>query len=128
MAADFFLVVPGERGRTLLEADPGGLDFGTAVCAAIDPSGRVTWASAGRPQPWDLDTGAELAGPPPREPLGVEADLAYASATVDLPVGGGMLLFSDGLTEARAARPDREGRRLFGGLADDLCLLAARRA
>lgn len=141
----------------LVESDPGRLEFITVICALVSED-RVTWASAGHPPPWDLDSGEPLEGVPPFEPLGVVAGLAYASATAPLAHGGGVLLFSDGLTEARRpgvrARLYGEGRarellrrhrgrppgevvraleesaRGFAGgmLADDLCLLAARRA
>lgn len=204
VAGDFFLVMPGAEGRTLLavgdavghgvgaarrasyvravlatlansagdpgrllelantalmESDPGSADFVTAICAIVD-NGRVTWASAGHPSPWDLDTGAALPAPPPFEPLGLARHQAYETVTAQLPHGAGLLLYSDGLTEARHAGGPGQGRRLFGeaaareellahrgehtadvvgalkraactfaggSLADDLCLLAARR-
>jgi sigma-B regulation protein RsbU (phosphoserine phosphatase) len=140
----------------LLETDPARLDFITVLCAAVDGD-RVTWASAGHPPPWDLDTGAPFHGPQPQEPLGVSPGRRYESVACDLRPGQGVLMFSDGLTEARragggaplygeaAAREElrarrgqppeamvaalREAARRFAGgrLADDLCLLAARR-
>ena len=142
----------------LLESDPGGLNFITAVCALVHDD-RVTWACAGHPAPWDLDTGEPLATDSPHEPLGVTRDLRYATRTATLTRAHGLLLFSDGLTEARHAGGG-DGRRLLGegaareqllahrgerpesvvqalrttacefaggALADDLCLLAARR-
>ena len=202
-AGDFFLVVSGPHGRTLLavgdavghgvaaarraayaramlatfaaydhdparllelantalmESDPSGMNFITAVCALVHDD-RVTWSSAGHPAPWDLDTGMPLATDPPHEPLGIARDLRYGARTANLPRDHGFLLFSDGLTEARHAGGS-EGRRLLGegpareqllahrgeppasvvqalratacdfaggALADDLCLLAARR-
>ena len=203
-AGDFFLVVPGPDGRTLLavgdavghgveaarraayaramlatfagydhdparllelantalvESDPTGMNFITAVCALVHGD-RVTWASAGHPAPWDLDTGEPLATQPPHEPLGVSRQLRYDARSANLARDAGVLLFSDGLPEARRASSDAAGRRLLGevaareqlvahrgeppasvvsalrtaacefargSLADDLCLLAARR-
>jgi serine phosphatase RsbU (regulator of sigma subunit) len=137
----------------------GGMDFVTVVCALVDDD-RVTWSSAGHPPPWDLDTGQPLATVEPHEPLGISRDLRCSATTVDLAPRGGLLLFSDGLTEARPPGGSLGGRRLLGeaavraelvarpgaaptevvrtlsaaarsfaggGLADDLCLLAARR-
>ena len=203
-AGDFFLVVPGPDGRTvlavgdavghgvvaarraayaramlatfaaydhdparlleltntaLLESDPTGMNFITAVCALVH-DGRVTWASAGHPAPWDLDTGEPLTTEPPQEPLGVARDLRYRARSANLSRDAGLLLFSDGLPEARHPTHGNGGRRLLGegaareqliahrgqrlesvvhalrtaacdfargSLADDLCLLAARR-
>ena len=202
-AGDFYLVVPGPDGRTLLavgdavghgvaaarraayaramlatfaaydhdparllelantallESDPLGMNFITAVCALVHDD-RVTWASAGHPAPWDLDTGEPLTTAPPHEPLGVTRELRFTARTANLVRDRGLLLFSDGLPEARrSGGPD--GPRLLGEepareqllaprgeppasvvqalratacefaggvLADDLCLLAARR-
>ena len=142
----------------LVESDPTGMNFITAVCALVHDD-RVTWASAGHPAPWYLDTGEPLATAPPLEPLGITRDIHYGARASNLPRAGGVLLFSDGLPEARHARAG-DGRRLLGeevareqlvahrgegpesvvralrvtacdfaggALADDLCLLAARR-
>ena len=143
----------------LVESDPTGMDFITAICALVH-DGRLTWATAGHPQPWDLDTGEPLAGVAPHEPLGVSRDMRYGSHTSNLRNGAGLLLYSDGLPEARHAGGGTGDRRLLGepaaraqllahrgerpeavvqalsdaacafadgALADDLCLLAARR-
>ena len=204
VAGDFFLVIPGPDGRTLLvvgdavghgvaaarratyaramlatlagysqdparvlelantalvETDPLGMDFITAVCALVH-DGRLVWASAGHPEPWDLDTGDPLAIAPPNEPLGVSRSLRFTARTANLPQRGGVLLYRDGLPEARHAAGPGADRRLLGeqaardelrahrgerpedvvkalslvacdfaggALADDLCLLAARR-
>ena len=97
----------------LMETDPAGLDFITAVCALVH-DGRVTWASAGHPPPWDLDTGEPLGAPEPHEPLGVRREMRYDSRTLSFGRGAGLLLYSDGLTEARRAGSERGERRLLG--------------
>jgi serine phosphatase RsbU (regulator of sigma subunit) len=142
----------------LMESGPDAPDFITAVCASLHGD-RLTWASAGHPAPWDLDTGEALRGAAPREPLGLTRNIAYESSSAELLPGAGILLFSDGLPEARSTTPG-SGTKLFGEyaaqselrarpgasprdvvrtlataattfagghLADDLCLLAARR-
>lgn len=144
----------------LVETDPDGMNFITAVCALLH-DGRVTWASAGHPAPWDLDTAEPLSVAEPQEPLGLSRGIHFEARTRTLAQSGGVLLYSDGLPEARNPYADRAGRRLLGekaaraellahrgerpadvvralstaacnfaggALADDLCLLAARRA
>jgi serine phosphatase RsbU (regulator of sigma subunit) len=97
----------------LAEREPG-TEFVTALCAifAADRS-TVTWASAGHPPPWDLDRAEPLPNVGRSLPLGVEPDLEGDAMTARLSPGGGVLLFTDGLAEARTAR--RTARRpLFG--------------
>jgi serine phosphatase RsbU (regulator of sigma subunit) len=133
----------------------------TALCAifAADRS-TVTWASAGHPPPWDLDRAEPLAMARHCIPLGIQPALEGETMTTRLRPGGGLLLYTDGLPEARTARRDTS-QDLFGeqaardtlrGLrgaspheivtalrsaavehadgtpADDLCLIAIRRA
>lgn len=97
----------------LAEREPG-TEFVTALCASFAPDrGTVTWASAGHPSPWDLDRGDPLPGVRHCPPLGIEPTLEGRAVITALPPGGGVLLFTDGLTEARSARRV-EGRKLFG--------------
>jgi serine phosphatase RsbU (regulator of sigma subunit) len=97
----------------LAERDPG-TEFVTALCAifAADRA-TVTWASAGHPPPWDLDRAEPLPHVGRCPPLGVEPALEGDAMTARLTAGGGVLLFTDGLPEARTARrtPHHE---LFG--------------
>ena len=83
--------------------------------------GRLEWASAGHPPPLRLDTGAILNGHPPAPPLGVDTSLTCRGVQDGLEPGAGVLLFTDGLTEAH--RPSQE---LFGEqrLADAVRALA----
>jgi sigma-B regulation protein RsbU (phosphoserine phosphatase) len=96
--------------------------FVTAVAAVLHPrEGRLVWASAGHPPPLRLDTGEMLNGRRPSPPLGVTASLSCDAGREALDPGAGLLLFTDGVTEAH--RPRRE---LFGEhrLADTLRELA----
>jgi serine phosphatase RsbU (regulator of sigma subunit) len=88
----------------LAERDPG-TEFVTALCAifAADRA-TVTWASAGHPPPWDLDLAEPLPHVGRCPPLGVEPALEGDAMTARLTAGGGVLLFTDGLPEARTAR------------------------
>jgi serine phosphatase RsbU (regulator of sigma subunit) len=97
----------------IAEREPG-TEYVTALCAvfARDRS-MVTWASAGHPPPWDLDRAEPLAVARPCLPLGIQPSLAGEATTTHLRPGGGLLLYTDGLPEARTARRDR-ARLLFG--------------
>jgi serine phosphatase RsbU (regulator of sigma subunit) len=91
----------GERVR--------GGRFATAACLTYDPARRrLRSALAGHPAPLRLRTGDELRIGRRGAPLGVRAVLDARDAALELPAGEGVLLYTDGLTEAR-----REGR-LFG--------------
>jgi serine phosphatase RsbU (regulator of sigma subunit) len=107
----------------VVEREPG-TEYVTALCAAIAPAtGTVTWASAGHHAPWDLDR-AEPLGPMRQGlPLGIEPTLAGEAVTTHLEPGGGVLLFTDGLPEARTNR-DVAHHDLFGEDAARDALLA----
>jgi len=97
----------------VLEREPG-TEFVTALCAAFDvDAGTVTWASAGHPPPWDLDLGVPLGTTRHGLPLGIEPMLSGEPVTAQLEPGGGALLYTDGLPEARSVR-DMASHPLFG--------------
>ncbi len=60
----------------------------------------IRWGYAGHPAALWLDTGEELHGAATL-PLGISADLACATGTRPLYPGAGVLLYTDGVTEAR---------------------------
>jgi serine phosphatase RsbU (regulator of sigma subunit) len=140
----------------LAEREPG-TEYVTALCAIFAPDrATVTWASAGHPPPWDLDRAEPLAIERHCIPLGIEPVLDGRPTTTHVPPGGGLLLYTDGLPEARSVGRDLFGeqaardalRRMRGASpheivsalrsaavdhaqgkpADDLCLVAVRRA
>jgi serine phosphatase RsbU (regulator of sigma subunit) len=91
-----------------------GTEFVTALCAVFAADRRtVTWATAGHPPPWDLDRGEPLATARPCTPLGIEPTLDGEAVTTRLMPGSGVLLYTDGLPEARTAR-DVPRHELFG--------------
>jgi sigma-B regulation protein RsbU (phosphoserine phosphatase) len=129
-------------------------EFVTAACVTYLPSEqRLRWAYAGHPPALWLDDGRELVAPRQGTPLGVRADPGCVEGSRRPTAGAGVLLYTDGLTEAR-----RDGKRFgldavcaelgglnrpspteavailrarvaefaYGTLTDDLCLLAAR--
>jgi serine phosphatase RsbU (regulator of sigma subunit) len=129
--------------------------FVTVLVAVVHPrEGRLAWASAGHPPPLRLDTAEPLNGARPSPPLGVSASLGGGAGEAQLEPGAGLLLYTDGVTEAHRPRREFFGedrlttvlqeqagadpaavvRRLLADLyahvgdemGDDLCIVAAR--
>jgi serine phosphatase RsbU (regulator of sigma subunit) len=129
-------------------------EFVTAACMTYLPRERLLrWAYAGHPPALHMPGGRELVAPSQGIPLGVHAEPEYVEGTLrhDGPIG--VLLYTDGLTEARhngsffglegvvsvldeLERPSaREAVATLrsrvaafaddGSLTDDLCMLAA---
>jgi serine/threonine protein phosphatase PrpC len=102
--------------ETCLEIDDtliaafGGTMFTTAVLAELDTQlGALRWVNAGHPEPLLLRRGRLIKSlhVPPRPPLGIDLHGARASATPsvgseDLEPGDCVLLYTDGVTEARS--------------------------
>lgn len=129
-------------------------EFVTAACVTYLPSEQLLrWAYAGHPPALWLDDGRELIAPRQGTALGIRADPGCVEGSQRSTAGAGVLLYTDGLTEARhdgklfgldgvtAAlgglhRPSptdvvailraRVAEFAYGALTDDLCLLAAR--
>jgi phosphoserine phosphatase RsbU/P len=122
------------------------------MCHRLAKGAPVRWGYAGHPPVLWLDSGEELSGAR-AQPLGVSQDWACAPAAHHLSPGTGVLLYTDGVTEARhngeqfgqtrlahsvqtlGGRPPSEvvaavttEVREFaaGELADDLCVVVAR--
>jgi sigma-B regulation protein RsbU (phosphoserine phosphatase) len=138
----------------LIERAGAGTDFVTAACVSYLPGERcLRWAYAGHPPALWLDDDQELVAPRQGIPLGLFNDPGCLDGSRRFPASAGVLLYTDGLTEAR------RGGKLFGldgvttalgslqhpsateavdilctrvadfasrPLADDLCLVAAR--
>jgi serine phosphatase RsbU (regulator of sigma subunit) len=130
-------------------------EFITMLCLVVSAGGKITWSRAGHPPPVRLADGAPIGECAPAIPLGLAPDLPASRAETNMPEGG-VLLYTDGLTEARPpggtfepygtvrlarALTELEGptsaeavdhlvaaAQMFarGKLPDDLCLLAFR--
>ena len=88
--------------RALVERGASSDMLVTAVCAVVCPATHsMTWAVAGHPAPLRLDDGTPL---DVRRglPLGLEDAIGAEDGRAPLPPGAGFLLFTDGLSEARA--------------------------
>jgi sigma-B regulation protein RsbU (phosphoserine phosphatase) len=138
----------------LIERAGTGSEFVTAACVTYLPDEQLLrWAYAGHPPALWLDDGRELIAPSHGTPLGVRADPGAVEGSRRSTAGAGVLLYTDGLTEARhegemfgldavssvlsglhspspkeaiAILRARVAEFAYGTLTDDLCLLAAR--
>ncbi|HET7426830.1 MAG TPA: PP2C family protein-serine/threonine phosphatase [Gemmatimonadales bacterium] len=138
----------------LIERAGPSVEFVTAACVTFLPSAQlVRWAYAGHPPALRLDDGQELKAPQQGTPLGLGAELGCVEGSQRSTAGAGLLLYTDGLTEARrdgemfgldgvsaalgglhqpspaeavAVLRTRVADFAYGTLTDDLCLLAAR--
>lgn len=134
-------------------AGPGG-DFVTTACLTYLPSERLLrWAYAGHPPALVMEDGRELEAPKQGTPLGLGQDFDPEEGSLRSEGPTGLLLYTDGLTEAR--RDDelfgvervsailgelnepspsevigllraRVAEFAYGSLTDDVCMLAAR--
>ncbi len=77
-------------------------NFVTAACIVYRPTdGSVSWALAGHPAPMLLDEGKRLNSIAPGLPLGLADRVECSRGERRLDAGDGVLLFTDGLAEAR---------------------------
>lgn len=129
-------------------------DFITMLCVVVHADGSLAWASAGHPPPVSLADGTPIGDTQPCYPVGIAPELTGITVTrAELPQSG-ILLYTDGLSDARPRgyQPFGEGRisallndldaptpqqavdaliaaaRRYssGALPDDICLVALR--
>jgi phosphoserine phosphatase RsbU/P len=138
----------------LIERAGTSSEFVTAACMSYLPNEqRLRWAYAGHPPALWMHDGQELTAPSQGPPLGLEEDPEYVEGSLRARGSAGVLLYTDGLTEARrneeffglesvsavlgelddpspseaiAILRARVADFSYGALTDDLCMLAAR--
>ncbi len=138
----------------LVERAGTGTEFVTAGCMTYHPEAKLLrWAYAGHPPAVWMHDGHELVAPSQGTPLGIGADPEYVEGSLRSDSSAGVLLYTDGLTEARrdgklfglegvaaalgelddpspseavAILRARVAEYAAGRLSDDLCMLAAR--
>jgi serine phosphatase RsbU (regulator of sigma subunit) len=83
--------------------------FITMAYLTIDPRGEVLCASAGHPEPRVVSPDGRVAGLSAGGlALGIDAQQTYEQVRAELPVGGAVVIYTDGVVEART------GHELFG--------------
>lgn len=138
----------------LIDRAGPSVDFVTAVCVVHRPADETfAWAIAGHPPPLRLDDGSPLDESGAGQPLGLDAELSVASRVMPLGTEVGVLLYTDGILDARDESAQRFGEERLRSLVashgrgsaaalvdhlraalaayapvggDDVCLLAAR--
>jgi serine phosphatase RsbU (regulator of sigma subunit) len=107
-----------------IAAQFGASQFATAVLARLDlGTGRLQWINAGHPEPL-IVRGSVLVRPPrcpPTRPLGLQASKP-ASCETRLEPGDRLVLYTDGITEARSPEGEFFGEQR---LADFISAAAA---
>ena len=94
----------------LIDRAGASMDYVTAACVVHRPAdATLAWALAGHHAPLGLDSGLELDSAGAGQPLGLDHDLVVASASAPFTEEAGVLLYTDGILDAR----DRHGLR-FG--------------
>jgi serine phosphatase RsbU (regulator of sigma subunit) len=139
---------------SLVERAGTSSEFVTAACLTYLPSERLLrWAYAGHPPAVSMNDGSELVAPRQGTPLGIEGEFEPREGSLRSPDPTGVLLYTDGLSEARrdgemfgvegvsrvlgelenpspsealAILRTRVAEFAYGNLTDDLCMLAAR--
>jgi serine phosphatase RsbU (regulator of sigma subunit) len=77
-------------------------DFVTAVCVVHRPEEReIAWALAGHPPPLRLDDGLPLLALEVGPPIGIDPGFAAETMTAPCAPGDGVLIYTDGVVEAR---------------------------
>ena len=88
--------------RALVDRAEPASEFVTAVCVSFDPrSSTLSWAVAGHPVPLRLPNLDELPMGPVGLPLGIDPDLELPTSHAGLAADEGVLIYTDGVTEAR---------------------------
>jgi sigma-B regulation protein RsbU (phosphoserine phosphatase) len=96
--------------RHLLEMSHSGM-FVTLLYGILDISGRFDYCRAGHPYPLVLDGNQNLVetSSSPGMPLGITNEIELDAQSVTIPVGGLLIIYSDGLSEALDANEGQFG-------------------
>jgi serine phosphatase RsbU (regulator of sigma subunit)/PAS domain-containing protein len=85
-------------------------EYVTMALVLVDPrTGSVEWASAGHPPPLLIGSEPVLAEGRPGLPVGLFPTGTYATTRLELPPGGTMVLYTDGVIEARSVSGEQFG-------------------
>jgi serine phosphatase RsbU (regulator of sigma subunit) len=76
----------------------------------------LAWAIAGHPPPLRLGDGSPLESAGAGQPLGLDAELEVESSVAPLAGAGGVLLYTDGIIDARNGASERFGEERLRSL------------
>jgi sigma-B regulation protein RsbU (phosphoserine phosphatase) len=99
--------------------------FATLVCARVSPGGSVSLANAGHCPPLVLRQGRVTGLPADGLPVGLFCEAAYAPQRVDLAPGDALVLYTDGLSEARSRAGEEYGALRIGSVLEQTLGLSA---
>jgi sigma-B regulation protein RsbU (phosphoserine phosphatase) len=101
-------ILTAVNAALLHEQGSGPLRFVTACCVVLQPGpagATAQVALAGHPPPLRRDSAGAVTGVGGvGRPLGIQSDVVYEEAGIDLPRGTTLVLYTDGVTEARDDR------------------------
>ena len=114
-----FLTAPGPAGmRTRMSAlnrflheRTGGEKYATIFYFSVDQSGRLDWINAAHCPPIVAHAGALLTLEPTGPPVGLLVDADFQAAESRLAPGDKLIVYTDGITEARNGCGDFFGRK-----------------
>ncbi|HEV2176153.1 MAG TPA: SpoIIE family protein phosphatase [Terriglobia bacterium] len=99
--------------------------FATLVCGRAGASGEIELCNAGHCPPLALRDGQVTRFEATGMPLGLFSEGTYSSATLRLGAGDSLLLYTDGLSEARNPRDEEYGELRLAALASGRHAVAA---
>ena len=101
----------------LIDRAGTSVDYVTAACVVHRPAdGTLAWALAGHHAPLALGSGRELDPAGAGQPLGLDHDLDVTAATIPLSEDDGVLLYTDGILDARDEHGARFGEERLSAL------------
>jgi sigma-B regulation protein RsbU (phosphoserine phosphatase) len=98
-----------ERGNRLFCKSTLPTAFATLVCGRAQASGRIEFVNAGHCSPLLLRSKGLVRVPPTGLPLGLFSDTKYETRTVQASRGDLLLLYTDGISEAKNRAGDEFG-------------------
>lgn len=98
------------RLNRLLYRNTSAAEFATAFYAVVDlATGRVRYANAGHDFPFVVANGGASQLPESGLVLGCVQDYQYVESTCDIPAGGALVVFTDGVTDSESRAGDYYG-------------------
>ena len=100
------------RASALLCSSSLPTQYATLVSGYAEPDGRVVLVNAGHPPPLLVSANDRRQVQPTGYPIGLFCESRFSTTTLSLNPGDALLLFTDGLTEARNVDEDEYGLRI----------------